>query len=96
MRLDWFGVTFKSGDGWYWPFLGLLFRLRNGYWCDHTKPKEGGQTYVAPGDEWTLSTETEPAWELSSEGRPDGWVRVNYQTGKMMRRCSVCKQTEWR
>lgn len=35
-------------------------------------------------------------WEPSSQGRPDGWDRVDYQTGRMARRCDGCKWVEWR
>ncbi len=96
MRLDRDGISFEDGTGFYWPFPRLRFRLRNGYWCDHTKPLDGAQTYVAPGDEWCLSRPTEPAWEPSSQGRPDGWVRIDYQTGRMTRRCSVCTYAEFK
>ena len=72
MKFDREGVTFKDGTGFYWTFPRLLFRLRNGYWCDHK------------------------TWEPSSEGRPDGWVRVDYRGGKMMRRCATCTWTEWK
>jgi hypothetical protein len=94
MNFDREGVLFKDGTGWYWPFPRLLFRLRNGYWCTHKRPVKGGRTFVAPGDEWTISIETEPAWVPSSEGRPDGWVRIDYQIGTMMRRCEICHWAE--
>lgn len=96
MKLDRHGIVLKDGSGWYWPFPRLRFRLRTGRWCDHTRPVDGGRTFVAPGDEWILSVETEPAWEPSSQGRPDGWDRVDYQGGRMARRCDACKWVEWR
>jgi len=95
MKLDKNGVIFKSGEGWYWPFPRLRYRLRTGRWCDHTRPVDGGQTYVAPGDEWTISIETEPAWELGNSGRTDGWTMVDLGR-RQMRRCSLCKWVEWR
>lgn len=97
MKLDRKGIVFKDGTGWYWPFPRLRFWLCNGYWCDHTRPKEGGQTFVAPGDEWTLSIETEPAWEPGDRGDPEqGWCRIDMQMGREMRRCSLCTWCEFR
>jgi hypothetical protein len=95
MRLDSKGITFKDGTGWYWPFPRLRFWLHNGYWCDHTRPKEGGQTFVAPGDEWTLSVETEPAWEPGNMARKDGWQMIDLGR-RQMRRCSLCTWCEFR
>jgi hypothetical protein len=43
-------------------FPRLRYRLRTGRWCTHTRSVPGGRTFVAPGDEWCLSVETEPAW----------------------------------
>jgi hypothetical protein len=72
---------------WKWNlFPRLRFRLRHGYWCTHERPVPGGQTYVAPGDEWTLSIETESAfgpWHMVDPGR------------HKMRWCTLCHHSEF-
>lgn len=95
MKLDRDGISFKDGTGWYWPFPRLRYRLRNGYWCDHRRSVVGAQTYVAPGDEWTLSIPTEPAWEPGDMGRRDGWRMIDMGR-RQMRRCERCTWCEFR
>lgn len=95
MKLDRRGVTFKGGDGWYWPFPRLRFRLRNGYWCEHVRLDPNGHTVVEPGNEWTLSRQVVPAWLLGDSGRVDGWRMIDLGR-RQMRRCSECDWAEFR
>jgi hypothetical protein len=95
MKLDRQGVLFKSGVGFYWPFPRLRYRLRAGHWCEHVRPVPGGRTYVAPGHEWTITVETEPAWEPGDGGRADGWHMIDAGQ-RQMRRCSLCTHCEFR
>lgn len=93
MKLDSQGILFEDGTGFYWPFPRLRYRLRTGHWCEHLRLT--GRVLVAPGDEWCLTKETEPAWEPGDLGRPDGWRMIEAGM-RQMRRCSLCTHCEFR
>jgi hypothetical protein len=67
-----------------WPFARLRFRLRRGYWCQHT----GWADYPESG-------ERVPLWEPGDQGREDGWVMIDLGR-RQMRRCSLCQHVEFR